>query len=291
MKQSRVFKVILVVVLIAGTVFWWRTRAAHRAEKARVGYGEVKRQDLVQRVTISGQIWPKKRLDVMSSFRGYVQKVFVKIGDHVKAKDPLVIFSPSLGEGENNFPVRATFAGVVTEVLKQEGDLAPETGEQSLAVRVEDITQFFVHATVPELDVAKVKVGQEALARVSALPGDNFKGEIEEISLSARDKDRYSSSSTEYQLKIVLKNHNPHLFPGMTAVLDIITSKKVGVLALSHEFVQSADGSYFVTMANGVKRPVTVGLQTDEAVEILTGLSEHDLVQPIDFLSLPKVED
>ena len=83
-------------------------------------------------MTISGVLWPKKRLDIKPPFNGYIEKIFVKIGDKVKAGTPLITFSPSLGKGETNFPVRSAFDGVVSQIIKTEGEYVTESGNQNL---------------------------------------------------------------------------------------------------------------------------------------------------------------
>jgi multidrug efflux pump subunit AcrA (membrane-fusion protein) len=279
---------ILLVALVVFTIVWMRKARTDTNDSA---LGVVKRMDLVQRVTISGQIWPKKRLDIKPPYNGYVIKLFVKTGDHLKAGDPVVTFSPSLSGNESNFPIRTGFAGTVTQVLKTEGEYITEAGDQNLVARVEDLSELYVLSTVPELDVAKIKVGLDAVVKVSALVGETFDGVIKEIGLSAKDKDRWSSSSTEFQVKVALKTHDPRLFPGMSAVMDVITDKRDNVLALPHEFIQEENNHYFVTTDSREKKTVTLGLQTSEAAEILTGVKEGEKVKPIDFLSLPKTED
>lgn len=289
MTRSKIFKLALVILVVAGIAFWGLSRKSTAAGDA--GIGTVARGDLTQRVTISGMLWPRKRLDVKPSFNAYIQKIFVKIGDRVKNHDPLVTFSPSLDKGETNYPVRAAFDGVVTQILKNEGESVTETGEGNLVLRVEDLSDLYVLAASPELDIAKLKIGQEAKIRLSSLPGETFAGKISQIALSAKDKERWSSSSTEFQVRILLSSHDPRLLPGMSALLDVITAKAENVLNLPHEYIQERDGNYFVTRANGDEVKVEVGLQTEDAAEIKSGLSEGDKIRVIDFLSLPKLKD
>lgn len=293
MKFSKANKVFtgIALALAIGLGWWWFGRAKVTTPEG-LQTGVVKKQDLVQRITISGPVSAKRRLDVKTSFVGFVQKIYVKVGENVKPGDPLVTFSPSLSQAESNYPVRATFAGKVTQVLKIEGEYVTETGDQSLVLRVEDLSELRVVASVPELDIAKVKIGQTTNVKISALVGETFNGEIRQIALSARDKDRWSSSSTEFQVEILLKTHDPRLFPGVSALCDVVTNKVENALVLPHEYMQvDADEKYFVTRENGQKQYVVLGLQTDEGAEIKEGLKEGDKVRLIDFLNLPKVEE
>lgn len=293
MKFLKANKIKLSLVLIAmfALAWWWLGRTKVTTPEG-LQTGTVKKQDLVQRITISGPVSAKRRLDVKPTFIGFVQKIYVKVGDVVKPGDALVTFSPSLSQAESNYPVRATFAGKVTQVLKIEGEYVADTGDQNLVMRIEDLSELRVVASVPELDIAKVKVGQVANVKISALVGESFTGEIRQISLSARDKDRWSSSSTEFQVEVLLKTHDPRLFPGVSALCDVVTKKIENALVLPHEFIQvDSDEKYFVTRATGEKQILKLGLQTDQGAEILEGLKEGDKVRLIDFLNLPKVEE
>lgn len=292
MKFSKPIRILIFVALSAGILFWLLKGNGTQKSSGLGARATVIKQDLVQRVTISGSLFPRHRLDVKPSFAGFVQNLYVKVGDLVKAGEPLVMFSPSMGRSESNYPVRASFAGQVTQILKNEGEYVRDSSDQNLVLRVDDLGELIVQANVAELDIAKIKKDQKTKIRFSSLAGENFSGVIREISLSARDKDRWSSASTEFQVSILVESHDPRLLPGMTALVDVITNKREQVLTLAHEYIQEdANGAYFVTTEKGDRVKVELGLQTDEAVEIKAGLKEGDKVQIIDFLNLPKLQD
>lgn len=293
MSFSTSAKILIGVAVIVTAILVIRLTRTSAAD-AGANLGTVKRQDLEQRVTISGQIWPKHRLDIKAPYNGYITKLYVKIGDRLKRGDPIVTFSPSLASGEVNFPVRVGFDGVVTQTLKTEGEYVTESGDQNpLVVRVEDLSELSVLGAVPELDIAKIKVGLAANVRVSSLVGENFLGTISEVGLSAKDKDRYGygSSATEFQIRVALKEHDQRLLPGMSTVMDIIADRRQKVLVLPHEYIQEDDKGYFATTSRGEIKRLKLGLQTNEAAEILSGLREGEQVRPIDFLNLPKITD
>lgn len=289
LKTSKVGLIVFVLLVIVGAGFAFRKPKASLTE---VTMGQAERKDLVQRVTIAGRVVSKKTLIVKPSFSGYVQKVFVKIGDTVKAGDPLVTFSPSLGASESNYPVRAAFSGRVTQVLKNEGEYVTESSDSGIVLKVEDLTQLYVLANVPELDIAKVKLGQKTVIKISSLVGETFAGEISEIALSAQDKERWSSSSTDFQVRIQITSKTGQILPGMSALCDVVTNRADKVLVLGHEYVQQDDdGNYYVTDAQGQRKKLTLGLQTEEGVEVKSGLSEGEKVRVIDFLNMPKLQD
>ncbi len=291
MTFSKSIKLFIALVLAAAALYFAVSKRTGKNTDSAVGPGRVQRADLLQRVTISGQLWPQRRLDIKPPFAGYVEKLHVKIGDLVQKGSPLVTFSPSMGKAESNFPVRSVFAGRVTQILKVEGEFTADTGEQNLVMRIEDLSHLYVLASVPELDIAKLKIGQEAKIRVTSLIGESFTGKIVEIALSAKDKERWGSASTEFQLKVEMQNKDPRLATGMSALMDINTNRADQVLTLPHEYIEEHDGEYFVTTVAGERKKVTLGLQNEESAEIRSGVREGEIVKVIDFLSLPKVTD
>lgn len=72
MKYLEIFKknykitAVIFIVLILSFVFIKKDKN----QKTDTSQTTVKRQDLTQRVTISGVLWPKKRLDIKPPFNG-----------------------------------------------------------------------------------------------------------------------------------------------------------------------------------------------------------------------------
>ena len=98
-----------------------------RGASARQGMGNVRKGDLIQKVTMAGNVVPRKKTLVTPPYDGYISKLFVDVGTHVKAGDPVVSIAQSPQAGEENFPLRAPFAGPVVQVLHYEGEYV-ETG-------------------------------------------------------------------------------------------------------------------------------------------------------------------
>ena len=72
----------------------------------------------------------------------------------------------------------------------------------------------------------------------------------------------------------------------MSVVLDVITEQALGALTLRHEFIRKEGGKFHVTLEDGTRRDVQVGLRNEEAFEIKGGLTEGQKVKRVDFLSL-----
>ncbi len=250
----------------------------------------VSRGDLVQRVTVAGVIAPKRRTVILPPYSGFIQKLYVKVGDKVKAGDPIVSIVQSLATREQTFPIRAPFPGVVVQVLAAEGEYVKDTDVKRFIVRIDDLSELYIAADVPELDMVKIRVGQEAVIKASAIIDRTYKGIIEEISLSAKEKEEWgwgSRGQVEYAVRIALKNPDALVRPGMSVLLDIITQRKDGVISLRHEFLRKQGTKHIAVIEGKGPKEVGVGIHNEEAYEITSGLNEGERVLPTDFGTIP----
>jgi multidrug efflux pump subunit AcrA (membrane-fusion protein) len=247
--------------------------------------GEVKREDLLQRVTVAGNVVPKKKSLITAPYNGYVRKIYVKVGDHVKPGDPIVSVAASLlNTGEEIYPLRAPIEGVVVQVLKAEGEYV-EMGAANAMVRIDDLGHLMIESNSPENEIEKLKVGQEVLIKAQAVLGRSYKGRITRVSLAARDNgNSWDRSRAEFPVVTDVLDADEQLKPGMSVLLDIVAMKLEKVLVLRHEFIQKAGDSYKVTLANGETRPITVGARNEDGFEIKSGVTEGTKVRQIDFL-------
>lgn len=249
--------------------------------------GSSQKGDVVQRVTVSGRLAPVRKSVVSAPYAGYVQKLFVKVGDRVKAGDPVVSVRPELRTmGEEVFPLRSPLEGVVVQVLKFEGDAIEATGDNKGIVRIDDLTRLVVQANVPEIDIAKLHAGQEGLIKAAAITEKPFKGVIRSISGAAKQEgNRWDSTGVEFPILIDVLEKDELLKPGMSVLVDLIAKKVEGVVTLRLEYIEKGADGAFVTLENGERRRVELGMQNEEVSEIKSGLKEGERVRQIDFLA------
>jgi multidrug efflux pump subunit AcrA (membrane-fusion protein) len=257
------------------------------AAKSELRIGKVKKETLIQRVTIAGTAEPIRTTVVTAPYDGYIKRLFVKLGQKIQVGEPVVSIAQSLQASENVFPIRAPFSGIVTQVVKNEGQFAKQNDPKEFVLRIDDLSKMFINANAPEIDVVKIQSGFEADIKVSAILSHNYKGVVREISQAATAKEQWGvRSQVEYLIKIEITDADAQLKPGMSAVVDIITNKKENVLTLEHEFIQKDNDKYFVILKNGKRRDIKVGLQNESVFEIAEGLREGEEVQQLDFLKL-----
>ncbi|MDP6347233.1 MAG: HlyD family efflux transporter periplasmic adaptor subunit [Dehalococcoidia bacterium] len=197
------------------------------------------------------------------------------------------------------------FPGVVAEMRAEVGDRVA-TGAP--AVVVVDPAVVEVSATVDEVDVARIRVGQPAIITLDAIPETTLRGQVKSISPVAQ----VQQGVVGYPVVISIATGGapagggfpsrggrtgrppgqpqeapggggPDVQPreGMSASVEIVVEMKRGVLLVPNRAVHSAQGSQVVSLVAGEvveERPVEVGLSDGRYTEIISGLQEGDEV-------------
>jgi len=132
--------------------------------------------------------------------------------------------------------------------------------------------------TVGQGDIASLKPGMSADITLDALPGTTLKGGVDYV---VPQKSQTSQTVT-YEVYLSLNEVAEGLFPGMTGGATILVAEKYNVLRIPRRLVKIApDGSGRVEVLEGgqpVFREVVIGVRGDTHYEIMSGLSEGELV-------------
>jgi len=283
-KNKVVWGFLLILTTIVG--FIW-LKSSMGAATDTIGTTMVHSGDLIQRVTISGTIQPARKTLITASYKGYVRKIYVKLGDNVKAGDPIASVGTSLTNLEPVFPLRAPFAGKVVQVMKSEGEFVKEADPTDYIARIDDLSKLYVDANAPEIDRVKIQIGQTATVKAAAILDHTYTAVVRELTLAARETDKWQRSSVvEFPIRLELTQFDNKIEPGMSVLIDIVTFKKEKVLTLAHEYIGREKDQYFVTLSDGQKKYVKLGQQNEEMAEVTEGLHEGDVVRKVDFAKL-----
>lgn len=173
-------------------------------------------------------------------------------------------------EKQDNLVIRAPIDGVITSVNVSEG---ARLDESTALVTMQSATQFQVVATVDELDIVNVEVGQDVKVEIDAYEGETFTGTVARIS----GVGTVSGGVATYEVTVTL-DEDPRLKDGMTASIEIVVADRQDVLLVPVEAISTSNGQKYVTLSTGLSSTVTTGVSNDEYVEILSGVSEGDSV-------------
>ncbi|MDX1538507.1 efflux RND transporter periplasmic adaptor subunit [Arsukibacterium sp.] len=181
---------------------------------------------------------------------------------------------------------RAPIAGLLATVDIKPGEtvIAGSTNIiGSPLMTLADPSAILAELRVDEADIANVHLGQQAEVYAAAYPHQAIKGEVIQIATSARYLNQ--SQSLSFRVKVLLQPDDIALYPGMSCRAEIILSQKQQSLqvpiAAIQQSTQQPEAAYFVwkVVDNfAVKQTVTLGMATDIAQEVLSGLQVDDEV-------------
>lgn len=165
--------------------------------------------------------------------------------------------------------VRAPFDGVVTALAMTEGD---SVVEGRTLCTVQQSGAFEVVAAIDELDIALVEPGQSATVSMDAVKGGEFQATV----LRKSAVGQYQGGVTTYDVTLGLAEH-AGVMAGMSAEARIEVAQKEGALLLPKSIIAYRDGKPYVLTERG-EVAVTLGLASADQVEILSGLSDGEVV-------------
>ncbi|WP_110953864.1 efflux RND transporter periplasmic adaptor subunit [Anaerosinus massiliensis] len=154
----------------------------------------------------------------------------------------------------------------------------------TVIMTVADMSTKQINAKVDETDIGKVKIGQKATFTVDAYSGRTFTATVSNISQTDVGSTWSSSTSTTtviyYSVTLDIDDPENLLKPAMTARVNIHTAEKEGALMIPLSALKTNNDGQYVVLAHPdgttENRSVTIGLYSDDKVEITDGLSEGD---------------
>ena len=160
----------------------------------------------------------------------------------------------------------------------KEGDRA---WSGALIAEIPDLSAIRAGARVEESDRGRLKVGQEAIIRIDAIAGREFKAKVVQISPLA--KVDYSSwpFTKNFDVEVELAEGDPGIRPGMSASGRIAAEKIPGGILAPVNAVFEKDGRNYAYVLHGSKfdqRAVQVLRRGKKDVLIGAGLSPGEKV-------------
>ncbi len=171
-----------------------------------------------------------------------------------------------------NTTVLSPVTGFVAKRLVDPGAFVTQN---IMLLSVVDISTVRLVVNLVERDLSKVSVGAGAAVTVDAYPGETFSGRV------ARVAPVLDPATRTAEMEVEIPNGAGRLKPGMYARVRLISANKDDVLVVPKSaLVTSQDrrGVFMVQKGQAVFRPVIVGLEEPDRVEITDGLTQGDQV-------------
>jgi HlyD family secretion protein len=131
--------------------------------------------------------------------------------------------------------------GVITYLDAEVGEIAAaqtvySTGKTLMTIS--NLSVFEVEVDVDETEINKVRRGQKANIEVDAFPDTVFAGEVVEIGNTAVVANLGSTEqSTNFKVKVLFKDADVAIKPGMSATVDIITNSREKALCVPYSAI------------------------------------------------------
>jgi HlyD family secretion protein len=179
--------------------------------------------------------------------------------------------------------IRAPFAGVVAKKYAEAGELLLP-GKQIVTIVNPD--KIYVLATIDEVDVGRLRLGQPVAITVDAFPGERFSGTIKRISPIVSGGKLETRTADVW---IYFDAIQPRIKPGMSADIEILIATLQDVLSAPSQAVIEREGKKQVYVAEGSSlqagdtatarlRPVEVGETNWSFTQITGGLKAGEYV-------------
>ncbi len=164
--------------------------------------------------------------------------------------------------------ILAPFDGMVTQVEVLPGDRV-EPG--MLAFRVDDLSRLLVDLDVSEVDVNRIRPGQEVVMTFDAVLAREYHGKVTEVALVGSE----SQGVVNFTVTVELLDADEIIRPGMTSAVNIVVSQLEEALLIPNRAVRVVEGErvVFVLRPNGNidKVVITLGASSDTHSEVLEG--------------------
>lgn len=287
--------VVVAVVVVAGAAAWWYGRGRERAPSITSTEVVVTRGTLRRTILATGVVEPQNRVEIKPPIAGRIEDVLVREGASVRKGEILAWMSSSeraalldaarakgeaeLAHWEEHYRAAPLLAPLDGTIIAREVEPGQTVTAADAVLVLAD--RLIVKAQVDETDIGQIQLGQRADIEADAYPGRDVPGRVDHIAYEATTV----NNVTIYEVDVLPDSVPDFLRSGMTANVGFIAALREGVLVVPSEAVTRENGQATVLRrAAGAESretqrvPVECGLDDGKQVEILSGLSEGDVV-------------
>jgi macrolide-specific efflux system membrane fusion protein len=291
--MKRNFYWLLALVLVTGAGGFLYQRYGHRhGGKDAYREARVERGDISTTILATGTVQPENRLDIKPTIAGRVEQVLVEEGQMVKKGQMLAwissteraaLIDAARAEGPAEVarweklyrasPVVAPIPGMIIARNVENGQTFSTT--DAILTMSDRLT---VKAQVDETDIAAIHLKQSAEIVLDAYPGNRLPAVVDQIAYDAKTV----NNVTTYTIDVLPVKTPEFMRSGMTANVTFQSDAHKGVLIIPTDALKIDAGKSSVTLRdeNGdtYQKPVQTGLNDGKHVEIVSGLTEQDIV-------------
>jgi RND family efflux transporter MFP subunit len=228
-------------------------------------------------VVINGDVLTRTQVAIYPTVAGRLTELRFRVGDRVRQGETVAMVDPSRpGEVYSQSPVAAAISGTVLQSPVNPGDTV---STQTAVYVVGDLAGLRVETFVPERFSTTLRQGLPAQVQFEAMPGERFAAEVEEVS-PVLDP---ASRTLRIRLRFTGQGSpDPRIRAGMFATVSLVTRVRANVPVIPRAAAINTYGAWIVFVVDDAgraqRRTITLGLENDEMVEVLSGLEPGERV-------------
>ena len=251
-----------------------------------VGVSTAVRGEMFDYLRVNGDVETSSAVDVFAETVGEITAIPVRIGQRVERNQVVAEVDPSRpGQRFAPSPVRAPISGTIVSLPLQVG---ARLAQGQAVARIATTSDLQIRTHIPERYIGRVTLGGRAIVSLSAYPEARLNARVTETSPVLDPQSR------TMEVTLRLERADTRVRPGMFAQVRLITQEKNDTVKLpANAVVRRFDQDFVFVVLNGTqgadangnssearveRRPVTTGIEIDETVEILEGLSGGEVV-------------
>lgn len=270
---------ILVQPEYQGTLVSLNVKAGQRVSKGQV-LGKIDDAGLSQQVASLENQYALAKTTFERQKNLWNQKIGSEI-QYLQAQTQMVSAQRGVAQAKAQLAktiIRAPFTGTIDEVFVEKGQVVAPSAQGLM--RIVNLSNMYVSTSVPETYIGKLKVGTEVDVFLTSL-GKTYKGKVRQIG------NFVNPSNRSFGIEVSVPNPENLLRPNQVANLKITDYiNKNAVVVPTNVIQEDGEGNKFVYTAINVsgktgtakKVIVKLGQSSDNVTEILSGLSDNDVI-------------
>lgn len=175
----------------------------------------------------------------------------------------------------NKFTIRAPFAGIIDDVIKDQGNVVAPGGSGSEVFRIVNLSNMYIEVDVPESYITSITVGKEVKVFFPVLN--------ETITSKVRQTGNFiNPNNRSFKVEIAVPNKDEKIKPNLTAKVQINDYQNEQAIFIPQSIIsENADGDQYVfvvtkfnadSTAKTNRNIIKTGRTQGDFVEVLSGI-------------------
>jgi HlyD family secretion protein len=172
-------------------------------------------------------------------------------------------------EESGRYSVRSEIDGRVYKTLKEKGELVRRN--EAVAI-LGSGDAFYLRLSVDEMDIRKVKEGQEIFVKIDAFADHVFQATVSKVHPLVDSREQSLRVDADFTKPLV------DGFSGLAVETNIVIQKKERALVIPKSLLLTGDSVFIQTRDGSRKVKIKKGIETLDEVEVLEGLTPENVL-------------